>query len=151
MYESVPAERVKTELGGRRQGFLSRFLTRGAQDASTVGCVPLPSQLVIASVPPPLYRAEPGLVRVRMAARRLRCVVASRASALATCAIAASAMRRSPIDCSNSSEPWSAGDRRGNHTRRKRERSEPEEEEQPVNPCAEFNTLKWRMSYASRK
>eukprot|EP00752_Nemacystus_decipiens_P004298 g3927.t1 len=63
-------------------------------------------------------------------------------------------MRRNPTVCSNSSEPWSAaGDRRGNHARRKRDRSEPEEEEeeQLVNPCAEFNTLKWRMSYASRK
>eukprot|EP00903_Cladosiphon_okamuranus_P014064 g13072.t1 len=67
------------------------------------------------------------------------------------CAIAAPAMRRSPSNCSNSTEhSTAAGDRRGNHPRRKRERSELEEE-QPVNPCAEFNTLKWRMSYASRK
>ncbi|CAM9480413.1 unnamed protein product [Ectocarpus sp. 6 AP-2014] len=83
-----------------------------------------------------------------MAGRRLCHALASNASALASCAVAVSAVQNSltSLSCSNSEDGGSS--RRGNN-RRKRERSE--EEEEPVNPCAEFNTLKWRMSYAHRK
>ncbi|CAB1097040.1 unnamed protein product [Ectocarpus sp. CCAP 1310/34] len=83
-----------------------------------------------------------------MAGSRLCCTLASNASALASCTVVASAVQSSltSLSCSNSED---GGSRRRGNNRRVRERSE--EEAEPVNPCAEFNTLKWRMSYAHRK
>ncbi|CAM9484609.1 unnamed protein product [Pylaiella littoralis] len=101
-----------------------------------------------------------------MSAGRLYHAVASQGLAVLTCALAASAMQQTnptTLRCSNSSNSSNSSSNSSNKehsaaARRKRERSPQEEEEaeeeqrqQPINPCAEYNTLKWRMSYASRK
>ncbi|CAN0002706.1 unnamed protein product [Scytosiphon promiscuus] len=87
-----------------------------------------------------------------MAGRRLCCTIARDASSWATCAIVASAVTytQASSQCSTDAEHSASGGDRRSAVRRKRERSA-EEEQEPINPCAEYNTLKWRMSYASRK
>jgi len=72
------------------------------------------------------------------------------ASSLAVCAAAASGMGKTP-PISRCKEHAAGDNRRRRRARSEPEEEEEEEEEQPVNPCDEFNTLKWRMSYASRK
>ncbi|CAM9167640.1 unnamed protein product [Laminaria digitata] len=70
--------------------------------------------------------------------QRVSSIIAARVPTLAACVCLASAVTLPPSRCA--SEP----DRRAS-MRRKRERDERR------NPCEEFNSLKWRMSYASRK
>eukprot|EP00904_Undaria_pinnatifida_P014217 jgi/Undpi1/9926/HiC_scaffold_28.g12380.m1 len=82
---------------------------------------------------------------MRTSVQRVSSVIAARAPTLAASICLASTVVVKPSRCANSEPDRREPDRRAS-VRKKRERNE-----QRKNPCEEFNSFKWRMSYASRK